>query len=261
MHGQLETLSAREKETLRLLLAGHDAKSIARSLSLSVHTVNERLRDARRKLGVSSSREAARLLAEAENGSPNSLGDKPLGVAAAAIGVEAASRVERRRINARSLAWLSGGMLVMSLVIAAVLLSSGHLGSSVTQKPVTPKLIAAASPNPSDIPAAAPALEWMALLDKQRWDESWDMAGTLFKSQLSKQRWAEMVQQVRQPQGSVSSRILYSAEHTTTLPGAPAGEYAVLRFRTSFAQRADATETIVLAHESTGWKVDGYFIL
>ncbi len=53
-------LSEREKEALRLLLVGYDAKSIANTFGLSVHTVNDRLRDARRKLGVSSSREAAR---------------------------------------------------------------------------------------------------------------------------------------------------------------------------------------------------------
>ena len=44
-------LSEREKEALRLLLVGHDAKSIATMLGLSVHTINDRLRDARRKLG------------------------------------------------------------------------------------------------------------------------------------------------------------------------------------------------------------------
>jgi DNA-binding CsgD family transcriptional regulator len=52
-------LTEREKQTLRLIVRGHDAKSIARSLDLSVHTINERLRDARRKMAVSSSREAA----------------------------------------------------------------------------------------------------------------------------------------------------------------------------------------------------------
>lgn len=60
-----EALTEREKETLRLLAAGHDAKSAAVQLGLSVHTVNERLRAARRKLGVSSSRAAARRLLEA----------------------------------------------------------------------------------------------------------------------------------------------------------------------------------------------------
>lgn len=66
MSEPLKSLSEREQDTLRLLLAGHDAKSIARDLGLSVHTVNDRLREARRKLGVSSSREAARLLGQAE---------------------------------------------------------------------------------------------------------------------------------------------------------------------------------------------------
>jgi DNA-binding CsgD family transcriptional regulator len=63
MRDGVEALSDREKQTLRLLLAGHDAKSIARELGLSMHTVNERLRDSRRKLGVASSREAAPMLA------------------------------------------------------------------------------------------------------------------------------------------------------------------------------------------------------
>ncbi len=53
-------LSDREREVLGLLLQGHEIKSIAAMLGFSVHAVNERLRDARRKLGASSSREAAR---------------------------------------------------------------------------------------------------------------------------------------------------------------------------------------------------------
>jgi DNA-binding CsgD family transcriptional regulator len=49
-------LNEREKQALRLLLDGHDAKSAAVTLGLSVHTINEYLRQARRKLGVTSSR-------------------------------------------------------------------------------------------------------------------------------------------------------------------------------------------------------------
>ena len=48
MSDGFQALSEREKETLRLLLGGHDIKSIAAGLGLSVHTVNERLREARR---------------------------------------------------------------------------------------------------------------------------------------------------------------------------------------------------------------------
>jgi DNA-binding CsgD family transcriptional regulator len=60
-------LTEREREVLRLLLRGHDIKSIARELSISTTAANERLRAARQKLGVSSSREAARILAAEEN--------------------------------------------------------------------------------------------------------------------------------------------------------------------------------------------------
>lgn len=54
-------LSAKEIEVLALIAQGHDAKSAARRLAVSPHTIYERLRRAREKLGVSNSREAARL--------------------------------------------------------------------------------------------------------------------------------------------------------------------------------------------------------
>ncbi len=63
-------LTDREKQMLRLIVRGHDAKSTPRTLNLSVHAINERLRDARRKLAVSSSRYAARMLLEAEGEPP-----------------------------------------------------------------------------------------------------------------------------------------------------------------------------------------------
>lgn len=83
MADRFHALTEKEKQTLRLLVVGYDAKSMARHLGLSVHTINERLRDARRKMSVSSSREAARLLLDAEGEAPKYLGDKRLGDAAA----------------------------------------------------------------------------------------------------------------------------------------------------------------------------------
>lgn len=59
-------LSAKEVEVLALIAQGHDAKSAARALTLSTHTIYERLRRAREKLGAANSREAARLFFSAE---------------------------------------------------------------------------------------------------------------------------------------------------------------------------------------------------
>lgn len=60
--GALAALTERELEALRLLAAGHTIKSIAATLGRSEASINERLRDARRKTGVGSSRELARLI-------------------------------------------------------------------------------------------------------------------------------------------------------------------------------------------------------
>lgn len=58
-HGKL---NEKEHEILSLLLQGYSVKTAARMLDVSANTLNERLRSARRKLGVASSREAALLL-------------------------------------------------------------------------------------------------------------------------------------------------------------------------------------------------------
>lgn len=59
----IASLSDKELEVLHLLAMGHTGKSIATRLDQSEASINERLRDARRKTGVSSSRELARILA------------------------------------------------------------------------------------------------------------------------------------------------------------------------------------------------------
>jgi DNA-binding CsgD family transcriptional regulator len=59
-----DALSEKELAILRLLAGGHTVKSIAADLGRSEAAINERLREARRKTGVGSSRELARLLAE-----------------------------------------------------------------------------------------------------------------------------------------------------------------------------------------------------
>lgn len=58
----MKALNASELRVLQMLAQGHTAKSIADLLDVSVHTINERLREARRKTGAQSSRSLARTL-------------------------------------------------------------------------------------------------------------------------------------------------------------------------------------------------------
>jgi DNA-binding CsgD family transcriptional regulator len=64
---ELSRLNEAERRVLRLLAEGHTAKSIATELGTTPAAVNERLREARRKTCVGSSRELARLLKAQEN--------------------------------------------------------------------------------------------------------------------------------------------------------------------------------------------------
>ncbi|TCM04721.1 DUF4019 domain-containing protein [Sphingomonas sp. PP-CC-3G-468] len=250
-------LSDREKEALRLLLVGYDAKSIANTLGLSVHTVNDRLRDSRRKLGVSSSREAARRLAEIDGGTPNFIGAKGIGE------VEAASLVERTREPAsprspvHRLAWLTGGMLIMSLIVAAVALSM--IGAQNDTR-VSAQTSSTAPSGTAETDASIAARKWAGLLDDGKWDASWQSAATTFRAQLTLAQWTTTIRSVRQPLGGAASRTLQSAAQSKTLPGVLAGDYQVLQFQTSFATKPDAIETVVLSREQKGWRVSGYFI-
>ena len=95
--GGLEALTTRERECLRLVLAGLRAKEIADSLGVSDATVNNHLASARRKLGTSDSRLAARLLfsKERESGIVKEwLDETTTIVAAAAAALHEATREE-----------------------------------------------------------------------------------------------------------------------------------------------------------------------
>lgn len=78
----LSTLSGAEHEVLLLLANGHTAKSAAARLDVSVNVINERLRSARSKTGVGSSRELARLVQACAQ--PQEVCPKKIGLASGA---------------------------------------------------------------------------------------------------------------------------------------------------------------------------------
>lgn len=239
----IEALTEKEKETLRLLVSGYDAKSMASHLGLSVHTVNERLRDARRKMAVSSSREAARQLRQVEHQGPEIFGDKALGDANPADRDEPAASVEAPRM-VRPLGWIVGGLL-MSLTLALLAFSSMN-GTAVAPA-------AAPSTAPAESAAVGAARDWLALVDKGDWTASWQATGAQFRSLNTVEVWAKVSEKVRPPLGAVKSRVLMSEE---TVPAPPAG-YQLVKFRTDYANKPGAIETLSLVREGGSWRVVG----
>jgi hypothetical protein len=116
------------------------------------------------------------------------------------------------------------------------------------------------SQKPEDL-AMVSAQSWLALIDSGKYAESWQEASTAFKANLTQEQWVGTVKSVRSQFGKVLSRKLKSAKYTTTLPGAPDGEYVVIQFDTSFANKKAAVETLTPALDKDGkWRVSGYFI-
>jgi hypothetical protein len=107
---------------------------------------------------------------------------------------------------------------------------------------------------------APSAQAWLTLIDHGRYGESWTASGTIFRGRITKARWALMVAQVRTPLGAVVSRTFTGDEPSNALPGAPDGAYDQIHFSTVFAHKQSSIETVVMAKEPGGWRVDGYFI-
>ncbi|MFW5786604.1 MAG: DUF4019 domain-containing protein [bacterium] len=105
------------------------------------------------------------------------------------------------------------------------------------------------------------AEEWLALVDAGRYEESWEQASGYLKNVIGKEHFAQSLRGTLPPLGEVRSRELQSRRYATSLPGAPDGEYVVLQYRSSFAHKQSAVETITPMRDEDGaWRISGYYI-
>lgn len=109
--------------------------------------------------------------------------------------------------------------------------------------------------------AVAAAEAWLKLVDEAKYADSWKESAASFKSAVKQTDWERMVGAVRSPFGKLASRKVKTATYTTSVPGAPAGEYVVIQFDASFSPKKDAVETVTPTLDKDGkWRVSGYFI-
>ena len=268
----IDALSDKEKETLRLLLRGYDSKSIARHFDLSVHTVNERLRNARQKMAVSSSREAARLLHECEGeaatDTPENLGDTDLGGAPTAASVLPDPMPPSGRGWRMPLPMLIGGFVLMSIILSLIALAaaSPEAGQAPAANPQTAHVTAPSE----DTEVVSAARQWLLLIDAGDWAGSYAATGQSFKDLNSLEVWTKVASETQPQFGKVTARSVTEvqvkgADTGRTLvseefvPAPPAG-YQMVKFRTNFSAKPDAVETLTLVQEGGQWKVVGYWI-
>jgi Protein of unknown function (DUF4019) len=122
------------------------------------------------------------------------------------------------------------------------------------------------APQPDDphaadeLAAQRQALGFLSYLDQGRFADSYAYTGMLIRAQLDRDAFTTQIQKTRVGTGVWQSRELIDSAYTTTLPGAPEGQYVVLHYHASFANRQDAVETMTLAFAKGYWRVSGYYI-
>ena len=102
--------------------------------------------------------------------------------------------------------------------------------------------------------------EWLALVDAGQYGASWDAAGELLQSQLSRDAWVAGAPKARKPLGELQGRNIVFKQAAETLPGAPDGDYRIFETNATFARKVGGVETVTVVREDNDWKVVGYFV-
>ena len=104
------------------------------------------------------------------------------------------------------------------------------------------------------------AKAWLALVDTGNFAQSWTDSSTLMRARITQDQWTQSAKPVHETLGAVVSRDPAGVDMMKSLPGAPDGDYAIVHFKTKFAKKADAKETVTMMMDGGKWKSAGYFI-
>ena len=272
----IDDLTDKEKEALRLLLAGHDAKSAALELDISVHTLNDRLRAARRKLGVTTSKEAARALGQAEQAEPQSAPEsfvhKSLGVQETPENQHLSTVADRGKSGILAFAARRKGSLIMSfafaLAVTAVMFVPKQAGDL---EPQPKEMVSAqeadlaftaetefvpARPTESELQAR----RWLGLIDFGKFDESYAEAGEPLREQYALGKW-KFGLTLRMTKGKIEDRTVSKIMRTSEFGARKGGVFEIITFASMFEHNNLQSERVVLEQVGSDWQVIDYEIL
>jgi len=83
-------------------------------------------------------------------------------------------------------------------------------------------------------------------LDQGQNDESWHAMSALFQAFNDQARWKTRQQVIRASYGPLISREFKNVSYRTTFSLSPDGEYVIVQFRSSYQNKSESIETVVL---------------
>ena len=107
--------------------------------------------------------------------------------------------------------------------------------------------------------AQSAARTWLELADKLDGPGTFAAAGARFQKAMPVDRWTKALKDSRGPFGAMQRRTVLSTQFLSSVPGAGKGEFAMILYRSSFANREFVQERMTLEKTAKGWQVIGYF--
>ena len=95
-------------------------------------------------------------------------------------------------------------------------------------------------------------------LDREEWQSSWSDAASTLKDVADLDAFTTGVKATRVAFGQPTSRRLKGFNFTTSIDGAPPGDYGIAFFSTTFSRADDVDEHVVLRREEGSWRLAGY---
>jgi len=103
-----------------------------------------------------------------------------------------------------------------------------------------------AEPSSPDRLSTQKALSFLELVDQGRYDDAWLSTSTLFQNLNNQDQWQSRQQAIRAGYGALSSRQIHLISYRQTYSLSPDGQYVVVQFESSYTNKADTIETVVL---------------
>ena len=122
----------------------------------------------------------------------------------------------------------------------------GHRALTLTAILIISLAIPAGAALLSQSQAENQARGFLKQLDQGQNSESWQAMSDLFQTFNNQDHWQTRQQAIRTSYSSLLSRELKNVSYRTTFNLSPDGEYVIVQFRSSYQNKAESIETVVL---------------
>jgi hypothetical protein len=148
--------------------------------------------------------------------------------------------------------------LTTHTLLAALLLTGCNISFSPGSSGNVPEPTAGSPAQQAEAEQAARG--YLAMIDRDEIDKTWDQAGSALRAQSSKLAWTSVIGLTRKTLGVSAEREVEGFGFSSQIdPSVPVGVYVLVQFK-SVSGRTTATEKVVMQKEQSAWKIIGYFV-